>query len=193
MNTVKSRLLFPVAVLSIFAWAGLSRAFHSGGVAECVGCHEMHSSSGPSLLKASDISSTCLTCHASADTTPTSFHIMTYPTPADGTPPAEMTPGGDFAWMKKNYVFSVRGSLNTDLGQTRGHNIIAADTGYTVDTDNPIAPGGTFNSNNLACNSCHDQHGQVRRLSNGSFALTGAPIIDSGSYNNSPIPTTGQA
>jgi hypothetical protein len=45
----------------------------------------------------------------------------------------------------------------------------------------------------LACTSCHDQHGKLRRLSTGAFAVTGAPIIASGSYNNSADPAAGQA
>ena len=43
-------------------------AFHSGGVAECGGCHSMHSPNpaGTSLLTGSDPSSTCLSCHERA-------------------------------------------------------------------------------------------------------------------------------
>jgi len=43
-------------------------AFHSGGVAECVGCHSMHSANqqGSFLLIGKDQSSTCLTCHEQA-------------------------------------------------------------------------------------------------------------------------------
>src|SRR5512137_2106016 len=72
------------AVAAVFA-ATFSNAyaFHSGGVAECEGCHSMHNScegtsnvtgrtfsqgSGPYLLKASDQSGACLNCHQAADT-----------------------------------------------------------------------------------------------------------------------------
>jgi len=61
------------------------------------------------------------------------------------------------------------------------------------------APGGTFSSAQLGCQSCHDPHGQVRRLSDGTYgrgATLGtatAPIIGSGSYNNSADPAAGQA
>jgi hypothetical protein len=48
-------------------------------------------------------------------------------------------------------------------------------------------------SADLACNSCHDNHGKLRRLSDGTFATTGAPIIGSGSYNTSVVPLAGQA
>jgi hypothetical protein len=74
-----------------------------------------------------------------------------------------------------------------------GHNIIAFDYDYAQDETNGTAPGGTMDSGDLACTSCHDQHGQLRRLSNGSIAKTGAPIIASGSYDNSPVPAAGQA
>ena len=91
---------------------GNAYAFHSGGVAECEGCHSMHNSfegsanvtgkaqftGGPYLLKASDQAGTCLNCHQSADTAPTGYHISTAGvTPYDSTTPVEMTPGGDFA------------------------------------------------------------------------------------------------
>ena len=45
----------------------------------------------------------------------------------------------------------------------------------------------------LSCNSCHDNHGKLRRLSTGAIATTGAPIIGSGSYTNSAAPAAGQA
>ena len=195
MKVARLAMIAAVAILLAIGVSTTSNAFHSGGVAECVGCHEMHGAAGASLLKGVDPSSTCmLNCHANAETVGSSYHVVNYPTPGAGVAPAEMTPGGDFAWLQKTYIFTVRGSLNTDLGQTHGHNIIAGGfTGYTVDTDNPTAPGGTFNSNNLACNSCHDQHGKTRLLPGLTFANTGAPIIGSGSYQSSPEPSNGYA
>ena len=113
---------------------GDAYAFHSGGVAECEGCHSMHNSfenkanvtgmsqfsSGPYLLKANDQSGTCLNCHNSADTGPTGYHISTDASKlGPGLPPVEMTPGGDFAWLKKTYNFFVRGSPSKDDGDRR--------------------------------------------------------------------------
>ena len=109
-----------------------------------------------------------------------------------GVAPLQRTPGGDFGWLKKTYSFLQRGSLVTDNGAGFGHNIIAADKGYVVDPVNTTAPGGTFPSSQLACNSCHDPHGQYRRLQSGAIAKTGAPIMASGSYNgatNEPTAT----
>src|SRR5512137_2524488 len=73
-------------------------AFHSGGVAECSGCHSMHSpaAGGSFLLIGSDQSSTCLSCHA-AGSGQSGYHVGTNPLPASGIP-AQMTPGGDFSW-----------------------------------------------------------------------------------------------
>src|SRR6266702_4852577 len=93
-----------------------ARAFHSGGVGECEGCHSMHNSyegaanvtgmaqyqSGPYLLKAQDQSGACLNCHepSTADAAPSSYHISTVGVNAyDSTTPVEYTPGGDFAWL----------------------------------------------------------------------------------------------
>jgi hypothetical protein len=157
----------------------------------------MHSpaAGGSFLMVGTDQSSTCLSCHEHAgDTGPSSYHVSTADAdmPA-GTAPLQRTPGGDFGWLKKTYTFVVRGTTNVEDGATHGHNIIAADKGYTVDPHNATAPGGTFPSAQLACNSCHDPHGKYRRLSDGTVATAGAPIIGNGSYNTSVTPLAGQA
>jgi len=189
--------------LFVIGSGGMALAFHDGGVAECGGCHSMHSpnSAGTMLLIGGDQSSTCLSCHMHAgDTGPSSYHVATADAdmPA-GKAPIQRSPGGDFGWLKKTYNFTVRSTATTELGQSHGHNIVAADYGYVADSSSNTAPGGTFPSANLACNSCHDPHGKYRRLSNGTIVTAGAPIIASGSYNNSfgnssasPIPA-GQA
>jgi len=79
-----------------------------------------------------------------------------------------------------------------ELGETHGHNIVAADQGYSAVSG--TAPGGTFPAINLSCTSCHDQHGQWRRLTTGivygrTLGTVTQPIASSGSYNNSPEPT----
>ena len=186
-----SLIIFATAILTL-GIGGMAYAFHSGGVAECGGCHSMHSpnSGGTFLLINTDSSSTCLSCHQNAaDTGPSSYHVSTAPgSLGAGQAPLQKSPGGDFGWLKKTYTFTVRGTTTIEDGATHGHNIIAADFGYAVDPVNITAPGGTFASSQLSCVSCHDMHGQYRRLNDGTIAKTGAPIIASGSYATSTTP-----
>ena len=167
------------ASLLTMAFAGSAMAFHAGGVAHCDGCHSMHNSAtdnprsgsatAADLMKGSDASSTCLNCHNGSAG---SYHIAT----ANG---GTMSQGGDFFWVKTDYSYTSRGtSLATSAGQGHGHNIVAADFGYAVDTVNTKAPGGLMASNTLGCTSCHDPHGQV----NGGTDNGTAAISVSGSY-----------
>jgi predicted CXXCH cytochrome family protein len=189
----------------MFLAGGKAEAFHSGGVAECSGCHSMHEAKAASfLLVGTDASSTCLVCHQHAgDTGPSSYHVATadgdMPT---GVAPLQRSPGGDFGWLKKTYSWVPRSGAATEnsFGQMHGHNIVATDQSFVADTENTTAPGGTFSSSQLGCQSCHDPHGRARRLSDGSYVnafynpgSTNAPIISSGSYNNSLTPAAGQA
>jgi hypothetical protein len=198
MKAFKVSLVVVAAAVMIIGFSGYAGAFHSGGVAECSGCHSMHSAkqTGTSfLLVGTDQSSTCLSCHSHAgDTGPSSYHIATadadMPT---GVAPKQRTPGGDFGWLKKSYTMTIRGATTTELGETHGHNIVAVDNNFVASTLNTVAPGGTMPSSQLGCHSCHDPHGQYRRLSDGTIAKTGAPTIGSGSYNNSVTPAAGQA
>jgi len=166
-------------------------AFHSGGVAECGGCHSMHSPKpgGNYLLVGTDGASTCLSCHMHAgDTGPSSYHIATAESdmPA-GVPPKQRTPGGDFGWLRKTYTFTVRGTTTVENGETHGHNIVAGDTSFVADSVNTTSPGGTFPSAQLACTSCHDPHGRVRRTSAGVYTTgTTEPVSGSGSYGAIP-------
>ena len=91
---MKLKLWFTMlSIVCAIGLGGTAFAFHSGGVADCAGCHAMHNTpnaavsggapgsatGGPMLLTGSDQSSTCLNCHASNATTPSSYHIMTWP------------------------------------------------------------------------------------------------------------------
>ena len=195
------KITFAVA----FALAyGNAFAFHSGGVAECEGCHSMHNSfegsanvtgmpqfqSGPCLLKATDQSGACLNCHNSADTVGSGYHISTDGSLVGQTKqgPVELTPGGDFAWLKMTTTGSIRKAATTWDGDRHGHNIVAVDFGYTADKTLTAAPGGSYPAANLACSSCHDPHGRYRRDATGVEATTGLPIFNSGSYTNSNPP-----
>jgi len=201
--------LFAAAFMLLVYGGSKPQAFHDGGVAECSGCHSMHSAKmAGMLLVGSDQSSTCLSCHQHAgDTGPSSYHISTAEAdmPA-GVAPKQRTPGGDFGWLKKSYTWSPRsGTTSSEAGETHGHNIIAADMSYVFDSRNTTAPGGgAFSGSKLGCQSCHDPHGRARRLSDGSFVNAvynpgsqNAPIIASGSYTptatNPNTPAAGQA
>lgn len=193
MRLLRIGFAFVAATAFVLLLAGgTPQAFHSGGVAECGGCHSMHSpkAGGSFLLVGTDPSSACLTCHQNAlDTGPSSYHVSTAPgSLGAGQAPLQRTPGGDFGWIKKDYTFTVRGTTSTEDGDTHGHNIIAADFAYAVDGTNATAPGGAFASSQLACNSCHDPHGKYRRLPTGEIAQTGAPILASGSYATNSTP-----
>ena len=196
-KTYKLNLAVAGAGLLTIGLAGSALAFHSGGVAECGGCHTMHTqpAGGKFLLVGTDQSSTCLSCHEHAgDTGPSSYHIST--ADADmgpGLSPLQRTPGGDFGWLKKTYNWTVRGTASTEAGDSHGHNIVAVDKGYTADATNTTSPGGSFVAANLQCNSCHDPHGKFRRDSTGAIVTTGAPIIGNGSYATSAVPAAGQA
>jgi len=185
------------AALITFGLSGMAFAFHSGGVAECTGCHALHeAASASNLLVQSDASSTCLSCHGASGAS--SYHIAT--PDADmpvGTPPGNRTPGGDFGWLKKGYQWVPRtGSTSNSLAENHGHNVVAGDFGYIVDAVNETAPGGDMLSTELACTSCHDQHGKLRRSGTDAAPVWGvnqAAIIGSGSYYNSVEPAAGQA
>ncbi len=198
-----SLILIAVALFSI-GLTNTSYAFHSGGVAECEGCHTMHNSfegvkmtvnglapgtTNAYLLKGSDQSSTCLNCHNQPDTAPSSYHISTDESKlGPGIPPVEETPGGDFAWLKKTYTWLSHGSTATSAGERHGHNIVANDFNYVADSKQTVAPGGSYPASSLSCISCHDPHGKYRRDLSGTIATTGKPIQGSGSYNTSADP-----
>ncbi len=194
MKGLKLSLMVLAATLLAFGLSGMAYAFHAGGVAECGGCHSMHSPKvgGTFLLIGIDQSSTCLSCHEHAgDTAPSSYHISTAVADMpDGVPPLQRGPGGDFGWIKKTYTFTQRGAAVTEQGYTHGHNIVAGEKGYTADPVNTVAPGGTYSASNLSCVSCHNMHGKYRRLTGNVIATAGAPIYASGSYFN---PTNGVA
>jgi hypothetical protein len=175
-----------LAAMVLAAFASGPYAFHSGGVAECGGCHSIHSpkAGGTYLMVGTDQASTCLTCHQNAaDTGPSSYHVSTAPgSLGAGQAPLQRGPAGDFGWIKKDYTFTVRGTTSTEDGDTHGHNIVAVDFLYAADGTNTTAPGGDFPSSQLSCNSCHDNHGQYRRNTAGTISKTGQPIYASGSY-----------
>ena len=198
-----SFLLLSALIVTIGLVTESARAFHSGGVGECDGCHTMHGTQEGAtagilnqyLLKGTDAGSVCLNCHQQANAPgPATYHVSTpFSEIPAGTPPKQLSPGGDFAWLKKtfNWYASVGDTVSYSYGDRHGHNINAIDYGYVQDSVNTVAPGGGYPSESLTCISCHDPHGTYRRSSDGSISTTGLPIFGSGSFNNSADPVAG--
>ena len=145
-----------------------------------------------SMLRGSDPSSTCLLCHEAQKgviqpqgyRNTTSQDDLLLP-----VPPAQLTPAGDYGWLKKNYTWQDEtGAMASSPGERHGHNIVALDFNFKADSSRPVAPGGTYPSGSLSCISCHDPHGNYRRSADGTISSRGLPIIGSGSYSNSPNP-----
>jgi hypothetical protein len=200
--------LMTLAIWTCTMPAKVSVAFHNGGVGACDGCHTMHNSAGnipmtknarptgfgnPSLLLGSDPSSTCLVCHAGS--TPTDrFKIATNPIPVQGSPPLQLTPGGDFAYLLKNYNWVSSGGIATSSpGANHGHNINAADFVYFTNGARwATAPGGSYPTVNMSCISCHSPHGSYRIMDAGgtTIATSGNPIGSSGSFGALPTSLT---
>jgi hypothetical protein len=172
-------------------------AFHSGGVAECGGCHSMHKAdsagtiigaSNSRLLNNNTVSSTCFDCHSGP--TLSSYHVLTYPLPATGVAPANRTPGGDFAWLAKTYSYFVRG--NPTIYSPGGHAVVAPE--YGINNAGGNSPGGAFPASQLGCSSCHDPHGKARTDANGNLVpIASYKIIGSGSYTTLATPATGES
>lgn len=197
MKGLRIGFIVIAAALITFGLSGMAFAFHSGGVAECTGCHALHEAvSASKLLVQSDASSTCISCHGASGAS--GYHIATPEVDMPlGTPPGNRTPGGDFGWLKKQYVWTPRtGTTSTSFKEKHGHNIVAADFNYVADPVNATAPGGDMLASQLSCTSCHDQHGKLRRSGADAapvWGVSGAPIIGSGSYFNSVEPGAGKA
>jgi len=198
-----------ITIISMLhASTGIVSAFHSGGAGECDGCHTMHNSSGgmpvtftspigssgPFLLKGNDTGSVCLNCHQQSGAIgPAGYSVST--APADmppGSPPLQLTPGGDFGWLKKSYTWvpAFGAAPLTSSGDSHGHSINALDYGYLSDPLKAAAPGGSYPSSSLTCISCHDPHGRYRRNFDGSISQTGYPITNSGSLLSNPLPSS---
>ncbi|MEI6205479.1 MAG: hypothetical protein WCP20_01720 [Desulfuromonadales bacterium] len=77
-----------------------------------------------------------------------------------GFPPSQLTPGGDFGWLKKSYSWRSSRESGSSPGERHGHNIVANDFGYVADSRLRVSPNGRYPSSDLSCISCHDPHGK---------------------------------
>lgn len=167
-----------------------AEAFHDGWIGSCDGCHGSSvPTEGGTAGQSITPSEMCLRCHAAAK--PTDYQMATHPVPPSGIPPAALTPGGDFAYLRKQYYWAEpSGGRSVSPGERHGHNIVAPAYGYFADTSLFAAPGGSYPSDALSCISCHDPHGNYRLVDEaGTIARSGPPIADSGSYGTAPTAT----
>jgi len=199
----KTSLFFLVYIL-MYGSALAGETFHNGGIGRCEGCHgrshstENDQAPSPYMLKGADSSSTCLTCH---EASPVGWQQGNHQVASSdrmipsGVAPAQLTPGGDFGWLKKNYRWTVadaRGEQSSK-GESHGHNIIAAGFGFSADSRHPLAPGGNYPSQSLSCSSCHDPHGDYKRYAGAIVLERGVAAGGSGSYSSSPLPSATKA
>lgn len=217
MRTITTAL----SLLLLFAARSGGESFHNGGMGNCDGCHSRARKTGPQsaaifpssttagaipaspyMLNGSDPGSTCLVCHAApiGVKEPTAQYVATGSADlsSPGAPPRQLTPGGDFGWLKKSYHWSKGGGTDTlkdqeSPGERHGHSVVAHDFGYLQDTGNLKAPGGAYPAESLSCISCHDPHGTYRRTGSGTIVTSGPPIAASGSYKDSPDPDADHA
>jgi hypothetical protein len=165
--------------LAVFALMGTPvAAFHDAGVAHCNGCHTMHNSEdgvpvdpdspdgNRSLLVDATPSDVCLGCHA------TGLGAVFTGSWETGTGEPEKG-GGNFIYLTADNINDGHGGAgNPILGDGAGHNLDAPGFGLATDPSLGTAPGGTFNSANMACTSCHDPHGNADfRLLYGSYKV----------------------
>jgi hypothetical protein len=177
----KQKVLFLSSLFSLLVAFGTAYPFHEGGVGPCEGCHTMHGTegglsltAGSWLMRKADPSSICLNCHAGSGG-PSSISVAS----TDGS---AMTPGGDFAWLNRDFTWAGGSSP----GERHGHNVIAVDFGFPQDFSLSAAPGGTYLAGELGCNSCHDPHGK----GGGGTGQGGLPVSGSGSYGGTPFAGT---
>ncbi len=184
-NAIRFSTILIITMLSLFAQGYRAEAFHSGSPDECKECHrdkraagrvfEGNAGRGQRVQRAafgrstdlvgSDESSTCLRCHQAPRgmRQPTGYYVATADTDLfAGMPPTQLTPGGDFGWLKKNYAWrSADGKAESSPGERHGHNIVAVDYGYDADRTYATVPRGIYPANALSCISCHDPHGVI--------------------------------
>ncbi len=149
MRRVRSVVRLVVGVLGgavVAALAPAALAFHSGGTANCGGCHALH---GPSM-RPGNPTDVCLRCHATANGN--SWGV-------DPQLPGPQYGGGAFSFLREMNLND--GAFEKIIpGSRAGHNVISFERGTSPDPGSRTSPGGNYPASNLHCTSCHDPHGK---------------------------------
>ncbi len=159
------RPIFGSAVLLMMLSPSLAQAFHEQGTGDCESCHVAHNSQDgfpivpgggfdTPLLRAESATDLCLSCHADDLGSALSGPGQ------DPLNPASERGAGNFVFLfEDNLNDGPDGRLNPISGDAAGHNVVAIGYGLVADSRHTVAPGGTFQSSELGCTSCHDPHG----------------------------------
>ncbi len=152
--TLPRQIASASAALVLAAALGSSvpaRAFHSGGVGNCGGCHTLHiSSMGLATFDRPHPADVCLNCHQTG--TGNTWGL-------DPALPGPQYGGGPFVFLAEDNL----GDGPADgivPGHAAGHNVVSLANGTVADPRHGTGPGGSFPSSALACTSCHDPHGK---------------------------------
>lgn len=123
--------------------------------------HGEQPNAGQSLLRDTDITALCLTCHA------TDFGSVMGTVPL--SPPPERGAGNFVFLFEDNINDAPDGALSPIPGHAAGHSVVSTGWGLEPDPLNPTAPGSGYPSDQLTCTSCHDPHGnQAFRILRGN-------------------------
>jgi hypothetical protein len=102
-----------------------------------------------------------------------------------GLPPSQLTPGGDFGWLKKSFSWRSSQESGSSRGEQHGHNIVAFDYGYFADSRLKTPSSGRYPSSELSCISCHDPHGKIPKGSDSAGAYR---MLGGKGYKTSSVP-----
>ncbi len=128
------------------------------------------------LLIATNASDVCLSCHANSNSAVLGDNPL--------QPPPERG-GGNFVFLlEDNLNDGPDGALEPIPGNAAGHSIMAPGYGLFAEPRWDLSPGGSFQSAELSCISCHDPHGA------GTFRmLFGVGPVGDGTYTfSAPAP-----
>jgi cytochrome c553 len=161
IGIVRSLLLVAIGLCAVGLPARPARAFHSGGVGSCGGCHLTSESEGRADVSekliggaTANASDVCLICHATANGNTWTENPLI---------PGRQYGAGSFVFLSEDNLNDGPGGSRPPSwipGDAAGHNVIAPARGALPDPKYRTAPGGVYPATALGCTSCHDPHGK---------------------------------